>query len=467
MYRVDRWARLQRAAFFPKFATSKYLSAVLAETSSSTYMSHSTSTATGNYDSTLPEWLREEMSYFGSFIEPQLYPTQHVLTQYRRAFISNNIYAGEIYFQLVESIDHRQYDYCFLLPWLKRGGADKVALQFINAVISRSNASVLVILTEDTDSPWREQLPNQSRLKCIKLVTGFHSLDQGSQQLIIATLLQHCITKGIHIINSPIAWQTLNVYGRVLANTFKINAHAFCTDYNPDGSLGGYVNQFIHSTHDFIYCIYTENQAFIDQCNKLYGLPKDKFKLHRQWVSSPTIKQHSTQRTKTIVWAGRLDRQKRPDILLSIVQSTPELQYEVFGYSSDKECADIVAQLGKTPNVRLHQAYDSFERVAALNPAALLYTSQWDGLPNVLLEAASHLIPIIAPNVGGVSELITRDTGYLVDQFDDITSYVFNIKHLLAMPDESERRVNALCSILDTHYSQTLFNAVIDEYLVS
>jgi len=54
-----------------------------------------------------------------------------------------------------------------------------------------------------------------------------------------------------------------------------------------------------------------------------------------------------------------------------------------------------------------------------------LYTSQWDGLPTILLDAIILKLPIIASNVGGVSELIISEkTGFLIEPYDDIDKYV-------------------------------------------
>ena len=46
-------------------------------------------------------------------------------------------------------------------------------------------------------------------------------------------------------------------------------------------------------------------------------------------------------------------------------------------------------------------------------------SSAWEGMPNVILEAMSASLPVVATNVGGVSELVIhRRTGYLVEPGD-------------------------------------------------
>ena len=49
----------------------------------------------------------------------------------------------------------------------------------------------------------------------------------------------------------------------------------------------------------------------------------------------------------------------------------------------------------------------------------VLLTSRHEGLPNVLLEAQSLGIPVVAPDVGGVGETIWRGvTGWAVADAD-------------------------------------------------
>ena len=66
---------------------------------------------------------------------------------------------------------------------------------------------------------------------------------------------------------------------------------------------------------------------------------------------------------------------------------------------------------------------------------ALLYTSTFDGLPNVVLEAMGWGLPVIAPDVGGISEAVRDgETGFLIpDHGDDdrlIAAYVAAIQRL-------------------------------------
>ena len=45
---------------------------------------------------------------------------------------------------------------------------------------------------------------------------------------------------------------------------------------------------------------------------------------------------------------------------------------------------------------------------------AFLYTSAYHGLPNVVLEAMSAGLVVIAPSLGGIPEAVTPESGFLV-----------------------------------------------------
>lgn len=64
--------------------------------------------------------------------------------------------------------------------------------------------------------------------------------------------------------------------------------------------------------------------------------------------------------------------------------------------------------------------YDGFERLDHAAYDCFVYTSWYDGLPNVVLEAMAAGLPVIAPAVGGIGEMvIDDDTGVLLPLLAD------------------------------------------------
>ena len=97
-------------------------------------------------------------------------------------------------------------------------------------------------------------------------------------------------------------------------------------------------------------------------------------------------------------------------------------------------------------------AYQGFENIPEKERyACFLYTTAYDGLPNVLLEAASVRIPIIAPpSIGGLADLVQPETAWCVEAPDDPASYIAALDACLN-DDPKERCENAFALVRERH----------------
>jgi glycosyltransferase involved in cell wall biosynthesis len=158
-----------------------------------------------------------------------------------------------------------------------------------------------------------------------------------------------------------------------------------------------------------------------------------------------------------ILWASRLALEKRPDILAAIAARVPEIQFVVYGsLVPDRVRGEAYLKaLLALPNVRYEGPYKDFSELALENVMAFLYTTETDGVPLVLGEAAALGLPLIAPRIGGVPEIVTNTTGWLIEQFDDVEQYIDAIRAVCGNPDEASRRVKAAQALLYHDYSQS------------
>lgn len=120
-----------------------------------------------------------------------------------------------------------------------------------------------------------------------------------------------------------------------------------------------------------------------------------------------------------ILFVGRLTAQKSPGLLLTAVSQLIRdgdqvhvqivgdgpLRSELKGQARDLGMADSVEFLGQRSDVE-----DLMQR-----STVLVLPSQWEGMPNVVLEAMANQLPVIATDVDGISDVVTNETdGVLV-----------------------------------------------------
>jgi glycosyltransferase involved in cell wall biosynthesis len=406
-----------------------------------------------------PKWLSNEMLAL-SDIEPKLFPSRtffDTATEYRPMMTNE---AGPLYMQLLEEIGDQSLTHVFLLPWLKAGGADLVALHHIRTLSSEFGAQILVVLTEDTDSPWLQRLPES--VTTLHFGRAASRIDPSEAQVVLARLLLKVHPAVIHNINSPIGWQIFGRYGAALSCESKLYVSLFCFDYTAEQEPTGFARE-LEKAHTYLHGVLTDNQKFADKLMELHGLRDSLFSVLRYPVRVvPRFAYIEDDRQPKILWASRLDREKRPDILQKIAESLPDCIFHVYGDSlleRSSETAQTYEVLRKMKNVTMFGSFSGFDAIPTDNYALFLYTSQWDGMPNIVLEALAAGLAVLAPDVGGIGEVIPSDSGFLIGQFDDVQTYVEAIRRVTANPQMIFAERDKRLKLLREQYSPEAFIA--------
>ena len=126
-----------------------------------------------------------------------------------------------------------------------------------------------------------------------------------------------------------------------------------------------------------------------------------------------------------ILFVGRLTQEKRVDRFLRVVSRLihllPEKEIKAQIAGDGPLMPQVKAQaeeLGLNGKLELLGQYEEMTSVYR-NTDLLMLTSDYEGTPNVLLEAMANGIPAIATNVGGVSEIINNERGILIQSGDE------------------------------------------------
>lgn len=131
-----------------------------------------------------------------------------------------------------------------------------------------------------------------------------------------------------------------------------------------------------------------------------------------------------------------------------------ELKQEAFTLAKDNKNfkADFLGQLSNSVvhNWLLKNSVDVF-----------INSSESEGVPVSIMEAMSYGIPAIAPDIGGISDLVNEYNGFLMSSKADISEIVIGLEKILFSKDIMLYRKNARITVEDKYNSGKNYNEFI------
>jgi glycosyltransferase involved in cell wall biosynthesis len=144
-----------------------------------------------------------------------------------------------------------------------------------------------------------------------------------------------------------------------------------------------------------------------------------------------------------ILTVGRLVEQKRTDRFLTVLKQIktrtkdPVLGSIVGDGPLRKSLEAQASEMGLTPETLTFKGIVADTANLYQSSDILVLPSDWEGTPNVVLEAMASGLPVVANAVGGVPEIIQHgETGYLIQPGDDAAM----ADAVLALANDAELR---------------------------
>lgn len=358
-----------------------------------------------------------------------------------------------------------------VLPFLGTGGAEMTALNFARAVReSNPGESVLIVVADRPAVDKAVQLPQGVHALALDAYYGagasYATKGRALQQL--ALLIR---PHTFHNINSEVAWQLIIAEGARLRAAMKVVSSIFALQFAENRKdIIGYAANFFPKGFPQVDLLLTDNHRFIEGASASFGVSEaERGKLVAiynpvridQSVAMPSrqtqtvhLRAAGKDRALRFLWAGRLDAEKRVDLLYAIARQCPSIRFEVFGQAvlKDTEMEPM------PPNVSLHGPFASPAELVAHGPYdGFLFTSRWEGMPNILLEVGALGIPLIAPTVGGVGELVSDQTGYPLKENPEPADYIEAMQAIAGAPEVALAKAQRLCALIDERHGWNAF----------
>ncbi|ONR67567.1 glycosyltransferase [Burkholderia cenocepacia] len=355
------------------------------------------------------------------------------------------------------------------VPFMGTGGAENVALNFARAVRELYPQQQVLLVVADR-SHVDERVVQINGVHVVVLGDFTNSDSYELKQVLLCDLIVAIKPAVFHNINSEVGWSVIIESGEHLKRIAKLFACIFAFQFAEDGkSKTGYAAYFLQPGLPALTALLSNNQRFVTDARVVYQLGDQGAKLHaiynpsralgENWrdVALDRIARRSAAlsgKRPAFLWAGRLDKEKRIDLLVALAKVCPQFDFYVYGQS----VVDSGELLPKLSNLHLEGPFSSpAELVVDRLYTGFIFTSKWEGMPNILLEIGALGVPIVAPAVGGVGELITSATGYLLSESPTANDYRVAMEAMIADPDTTDARARALVDLIGTRHTWPRF----------
>lgn len=313
-----------------------------------------------------------------------------------------------------------------LLPNLNAGGAEKYILDILQAIATQQpEFRCLVVAGEAArNHAWINRLPANCVFFDIFNSFPWNGEDERDNlllRLILAVRMEH---SRLHLKDGPFAKRWFGKFSNVIAGMFNIIYYRFGDQriaFWPDSVDLGCSFDFVSSEIQSLSTIVCDHQRIIDVDHERFGVYADKWQCLYSAHGAREIMPKEVPSFR-LLWASRICESKRPDLLLRIVPAVrrilPQIQFDVAGVFEAPD--GWIQQALATAGLKYLGPFDVFEALTPQIYDAFIYTSAFDGLPNILLEAMSNGLPVVAPDVGGTSEAVEHEkTGWLIQHTTD------------------------------------------------
>jgi glycosyltransferase involved in cell wall biosynthesis len=336
-----------------------------------------------------------------------------------------------------------------VVPHCRMGGSIRVAGHLTAALCEiYGSDSVVVLRTDSSEVRFLDWFPPGCRN--IDFFGSTAGLSQPERQIVLVELLRSLRPEVTFNVNSRLLWDLMAPYGKALASSMLLHAYMFCADKDVYGCWFGYPVREFYRNFDILDGVITDSHFLKNELGvryKLSPLQTSKVVALETPVMDPPIAIADAPKEGAaphVFWAGRFDRQKRIDTVFAIAERMNDVTFHLWGEPvADKEFRTLKAP----KNVVLEGVYRHINELPLDRCSLWLYTSQWDGVPNVLLEVAALGIPIVGSLAGGCDEILIEDFAERIDSVEYIPQFERGIRRVLADPAAARERAARLRKI--------------------
>lgn len=401
-----------------------------------------------------------------------LTPTQHVKRSLKANIRNTDFDPAEarVVVQLMDRL-HDQVDHLFIVPWLGiRGGAERLSERYLSVLRARYRQDRIAILVPDAIHSHSVGTESRYGVPIVAINDVAPNLSPAARLRVLDRILINLRPASVHNASSLIGWQAFLAFGDRYIKDMNIFVTIFSDIRINDAEPVGYYHNYLPYLIDGVSGVLCDNRRIMeaaieefkftpDQARKFYHVPTPILGLNG---GDPRrdLRPYSTPRPKRSLWMSRIAMEKRLDVLNAIARALPRREITVYGATLAASVKVDLAWLD-LPNIDYRGEFEKLNQLPVEEFDSYIFTTMCEGMPLSVLEATMLGLPVIAPDVGGIRELIDSETGWLVSSPTAVDEYVDALMQIESDPDEAARRVaRAQERLADVHSLRRFISAL-------
>tara|TARA_R100000935_G_scaffold9921_3_gene19903 strand:- start:796 stop:1827 length:1032 start_codon:yes stop_codon:yes gene_type:complete len=213
------------------------------------------------------------------------------------------------------------------------------------------------------------------------------------------------------------------------------------------------LNRFLYKNVEWVISV---SKASKNDIVKHFPFLKDKVEVvgvGLEEMKNPESRILDPRGHKHIVHVGGFSFEKNHKVLIQIFQlilkKQPHTHLHLVG---DGPLKPVIEELVRSNSLQDHVSFYGFvsDPLTYISAAdVLVLPSIIEGLPGVILEAMICKVPVVAYNVGGISEILSDETGFLIPQND---CDAFANKTLEALDLDSNKMIEQAYNLVSSNF---------------
>ena len=301
--------------------------------------------------------------------------------------------------------------YIFFIGTLGNGGAERVVSILANKM---AEEGMDVEILTYYDRPISYEINEKVKISVVEKITGNRNKIKNLFEI------RKYFKKNAQVVISFLA--PFNMMA--IAANFGTGIPMIVADRNDPSKVPS--NKVLRKIRDFLYC-FADGVVMQTQKNKAY-FSKIVQKKSEVIYNPVNLKEYAgislnLEREKTIVTAGRLMPQKNQKMMIrafkTVADKYPEYQLIIYGEGPKRnDLEQLISELKLEGNVQLPgnttKLHDCIKAAGMF-----VLSSDYEGMPNALIEAMCLGLPVISTKVSGATDLIKDHENGILTELND------------------------------------------------